>query len=809
MYDVFISFSFEDRELVDKIVNELTNIYHIPCWICTAEVRAGSKFYEDIVKAIDECKILLFVQTKSSAKSSEVKDEIFEALAKEKTIIPFVIDDSVLDGAVNFKLRNTLAIKATEPPIENRIAELAEELCRILDRPFFKNSQTENTVKQDGLKNIMPLNNYNFIGRYNEMQLLEDYLERDRVVILHGFGGSGKTEIAKKYVFENKLKYDSVIFTNYTSTLTDILISDKYFCFENISRSSDGNQPESDESYAGRKLAELKKRATENTLIIVDNFDTLTDDLLSDFLDGPYKLIFTTRTNFDFLGVPMVEITALNPDEQMELFSKNYKLKLTEDVKETIREIIEEIGGHTLTLELIAKLMYIRRIKPCEMLLKLQKHGVSGEIEGKVQHGLSKVDSVYSHIRTLFRLETLSESGRNILNNLSLLPFAGVKFDDFLTWSGLENTEEIYNLVNCGFIRYDEENDVLSLHPVVSDVVNNDENFDIKSCSVLIKNLADIFGTTYNMERGVRAEYGEIAKFMSKRIIFDKDNLHICKQILNILMDLNYNSMFEELLEQMHSVTGEEDSEDYGWYLYKLGDYKLRNMNYDEAIENLQKSIEIYSRVSPDSTILGNVIKHLAHTYHAVFLHVENNNELLIKARQCLNDSGEIFEKCTDPISPYMGSQYYAVALNHYYFGEYEPAMEYAQKSFEIFMEIGGEINSNTTAPMRVLARVYSKIGMFKEAVEMQNRVISARKKLWGEKNFSYIEQFETLADIYFDNGMKEKGLKNLEYILTLINDNQLNMDFYADKIRKRISLISDKSEKGADNEQKLQHSLS
>jgi tRNA A37 threonylcarbamoyladenosine biosynthesis protein TsaE len=57
------------------------------------------------------------------------------------------------------------------------------------------------------------------------MELLKDYLESDRVVILHGFGGSGKTEIAKKYVFENKLKYDAIIFTNYTSTLTDILIS--------------------------------------------------------------------------------------------------------------------------------------------------------------------------------------------------------------------------------------------------------------------------------------------------------------------------------------------------------------------------------------------------------------------------------------------------------------------------------------------------------------------------------------------------------------------------------------------------------
>ena len=68
MHDVFISFSFQDRPVVDKIVNQLINKYKIPCWICTEQIRAGDDFYGDIEKAISISKILVFVQTKNSVK---------------------------------------------------------------------------------------------------------------------------------------------------------------------------------------------------------------------------------------------------------------------------------------------------------------------------------------------------------------------------------------------------------------------------------------------------------------------------------------------------------------------------------------------------------------------------------------------------------------------------------------------------------------------------------------------------------------------------------------------------------------------
>lgn len=146
-HDVFISFSFKDQETADKISNQLTNIYNIPCWICNAGIRGGSRFYADIVRAIRAAKIFLLVQTKNSVVSKEVVDEILEAIHNQEVkIIPFVLEDSDLNDldiddedqklTVDFKLRGIQRVDGRKDPLDDRIKELAQELCRVLGRPF-------------------------------------------------------------------------------------------------------------------------------------------------------------------------------------------------------------------------------------------------------------------------------------------------------------------------------------------------------------------------------------------------------------------------------------------------------------------------------------------------------------------------------------------------------------------------------------------------------------------------------------------------------------------------------------------------
>ena len=99
-FDVFISFSFADQAIVDRIVNLLTNVYGISCWICTEEIRAGENFRMDLAQAINAAGLVVLVQSKHSAVSKEVSKEILFALKKGKMVKPFVIEESELDEPV-------------------------------------------------------------------------------------------------------------------------------------------------------------------------------------------------------------------------------------------------------------------------------------------------------------------------------------------------------------------------------------------------------------------------------------------------------------------------------------------------------------------------------------------------------------------------------------------------------------------------------------------------------------------------------------------------------------------------------------
>ena len=52
-HDVFISFSFQDQEQAEEIVNILSSKYGISSWICTRDIDGGRRYKSLITEAID------------------------------------------------------------------------------------------------------------------------------------------------------------------------------------------------------------------------------------------------------------------------------------------------------------------------------------------------------------------------------------------------------------------------------------------------------------------------------------------------------------------------------------------------------------------------------------------------------------------------------------------------------------------------------------------------------------------------------------------------------------------------------------
>ncbi|MCM1152831.1 MAG: toll/interleukin-1 receptor domain-containing protein [Muribaculum sp.] len=105
-YDYFISFSSKDKHLADSIVDAIESTGH-SCWIAPRNIPYGTPYARAIMDGIDECHTFLVIITENSIKSEDVLNEVDNAHAQKKTIIPVRLSDTQLSRELNYYLSRT------------------------------------------------------------------------------------------------------------------------------------------------------------------------------------------------------------------------------------------------------------------------------------------------------------------------------------------------------------------------------------------------------------------------------------------------------------------------------------------------------------------------------------------------------------------------------------------------------------------------------------------------------------------------------------------------------------------------------
>jgi len=129
-HDVFISYSSKNKLTADAICHVIEE-KGIKCWIAPRDVASGEDWPAQISQAVSECKMILLVFSDHVNKSKHVKREINIACDEDKIIIPFKIDDSIMDGNMKYYLSNKHWIDAYPNPQE-KFKDLLEAVARCL-----------------------------------------------------------------------------------------------------------------------------------------------------------------------------------------------------------------------------------------------------------------------------------------------------------------------------------------------------------------------------------------------------------------------------------------------------------------------------------------------------------------------------------------------------------------------------------------------------------------------------------------------------------------------------------------------------
>jgi hypothetical protein len=322
----------------------------------------------------------------------------------------------------------------------------------------------------------MPL----FFGREQELTLLHESLIESSKVFLYGIAGIGKSELAKAYAKEHKKEYTNILYLTYTGDLRQDII-DMDFA---------DDLPEDDETTRFRKHNRFMRTLKEDTLFIIDNFNTTStqDEFLSVILKYRCRILFTTRSLIP--GQKKMHLEEISdPEALFRLASKFYSN--ADQNRHVLEQIIMSVHSHTLAVELAARLLESGILEPQEVLEKLQEEKANFSAADKIgitKDGKSRKATYYDHIHRLFSLFHLSLPHQEIMSSLTLIPASGIPARLFGKWMGFHDLNEINELVELGFVQSRTGN-IITLHPMIQEVTISDVPPTITGCHTLLESI--------------------------------------------------------------------------------------------------------------------------------------------------------------------------------------------------------------------------------------------------------------------------------------------------------------------------------
>lgn len=478
-----------------------------------------------------------------------------------------------------------------------------------------------------------------FIGREAILDDIESNI-CDSPVILYGDGGIGKTTIALRYAKEKRDQFSARQIVTFNGSLKDLINSLKVKC--------------NGQKYNGDKTDILTKLEGEN-LIIFDNVDDVSKDLDIDLFrkwigseDVNAQIIITTRIKDEntFGNATYIHVEELTEDEQLYLFQEYLGDELRNDEIPVVREIIREIHGNTLFINIVAKTMENGE-KANDILEWLKRGGDSTvSINVKKPNHENASGTMITALESLL-LNTLGDDDKELLKLLYLLPNSG---DENISTADFKNVYgNIDTLLNHGWLT--KKGRKLILHPVIRDVIKGIDRADedkyinvleiIKNCKIsentmceVYHNLAFVLDTIPQTECENTLRFAELLsenyKYLYSLEIYEKlvksnsiDKSDIYSRIGDLYKRL---ADYDEAIRNYEYATEHcSDEVQKARIIRKIGEVCRKDSKYKEALENNGKAMEVFKQESKNDPSLLLDLAEVTNATGIIYLNMADN----------------------------------------------------------------------------------------------------------------------------------------------------------------------------------------
>lgn len=371
-----------------------------------------------------------------------------------------------------------------------------------------------------------------FCGRDKEIEALHELLLGKGFAFVTGLAGMGKSELSRAYAHVYSQDYASyyqhTMFVSFRHSLRETIcaipfagdeeIRQRYAKQRDLLLATLSKDPESSSQWQ-EKLENLERACNDelfrahdekfqqmdpDTLLIIDNLDipSAQEPLLEQVAQYPCNVLFTTR--YRYPEYPSLELTEIQDYKVWMALVSSYFPKAKKFSKE-IQEMVSLLHGHTLFVELSARLLGMGALTIPDLLSKLRSRewGIDDPVKLH-KDGMDHSKTFLEFLRMIFPLFNLAPEEQYILNNLALFPQQGIALTDFKKWLGLTTAGDIsaeeqsfnkqriaaiYTLTDKGLIQNREG--TLFLHDLIREVIGAEDEVapSIQRCKTLIWNL--------------------------------------------------------------------------------------------------------------------------------------------------------------------------------------------------------------------------------------------------------------------------------------------------------------------------------
>lgn len=755
-HEVFISYHRDSSaELVENIVQALES-KGIKCWYAPRDVV--SKYAGDIVKAIEDCKIFLLIMNKYSSHSEHVLNEINYAFNRfnQKApirLLPFRTDKNELSDDVKYYLGRIHCLDGSEPPKEDRIDALVSRISYWLQNGVLEEADRGSAIKElplvsEPIRSSALVHNVNFVGRGRELEEMRRLLHgSNNKLFLSGAGGLGKSELARQYALKFEGEYRTIIWFSYNTTIEDMLISDQFLCIHGLeNEKQDLTTPKAREAYYYKKLNYLKDHCDRSTLLIVDNFDS-EDERLTEFLEGKYSMIFSSRLSREKDGYQELRIHPLDSrEEQRELFCRFYKRPLGAGDEEALFDILEHIHFHTYAIELLAKQMQASRTSPAHMRQYFEGKRTPSEKRSKLV-----VDHVMEVMAQIFRLSHLSEEKLSILENMALLPVEGIETELFFDLTELDDFMLLDELIDSSFIQYNYVSDVISLHPLIADTIARTFPDFADGCETYVRNLTERLGSFTHFRHSEKSTFLSLAENYYLKWCEPKSAYQTAfmEQLAQAYAEYFMRDKSIAMMERLISLN--PDPLKTSWYHYYIANQRRCLGQFGE----LSKEAEISLEIVKDLPASPEMKQQLSLSY-SMMGWAKYHESLLEDSSAYFEKSLELRREILPDDDVLIAWAYYNSASVLYKAGNIQKSIQYYEEAIRRFLLID-EIGICVPAYLSV-AEAYLLLDDMEKAQEALSQAFDYEYEYYGEENCRKYWLYEVKAKLLKKQGMAEQA---------------------------------------------------